>query len=66
MNALLFDIGPEPTERDCSPRCEHPADAQFMNANIFSASGYDLVCADCGATVAASFREIPMSAYDRE
>lgn len=56
MNGMLFDLGPEPTERELSPQCEHPATAQFLNRSLFGE--YDLVCAECGATIAEDYREV--------
>lgn len=56
MSGALFDLGPEPTERDTAAPCEHPAEAQFLNRNLFSGA-YDLVCEACGATIADEFIE---------
>jgi hypothetical protein len=55
MTSTLFDLGPEPTERDTAPPCEHPHESQFLNRSLFSGA-FDMVCSDCGATIAADYQ----------
>ena len=57
MNGTLFDLGPEPAERDSSPACDHPAEKQFEQPNLFTGN-IDIVCADCGATIAADYKTL--------
>ena len=55
MNMTLFGDISEERKNAAGVPCTHPDESQFMNRNLFTGK-FDVVCGDCGTTLAEDFQ----------